>query len=232
MQLFDDIILPPRCDIHDAREYLQELCRNGAVIGTDEAGRGALAGPVVAAAAVLTDRQEEELAGLGLRDSKRVTHGKREKIFEAMKKLGVKWRAYMVSEKIIDRDNILNASLRAMGVSVKKLAGKTEGGISCVVVDGTEEIPGLGLPQWVLVRAYDLIPCVSAASIAAKVIRDRLMVILSGRYPEYGFAQNKGYPTARHIEAVKRLGISSAHRMTFCRKFLQERGNIDASDKR
>ena len=218
----DDLILLPKCEKDEAITFLEQLKKRGTIIGTDEAGRGALAGPVVAAAAYLTQEQEDALMAMGLKDSKRVSPNGRERLFSAMKDLGVIWRAYMADTKRVDRDNVLNASLWAMGGAVSKAARYT-GKAECVIVDGNERIPGLEFPQWVLVKADDLIPCVSAASIAAKVIRDRLMVILSAIYPGYGLEQNKGYPTPHHMEAVRRLGLSRIHRVTFCRKILRER---------
>ena len=220
--LTDDIILPPRCDHDEAIHFLRKLRERGIVIGTDEAGRGALAGPVVASAVYLTQEQEEELAAMGLRDSKRVTPVRREKLFEAMKDMDVIYRASMVSAEDIDAENVLCASLRAMRESVSKVA-KLTGKAECVVVDGDERINGLDIPQWVLVKADDLIPCVSAASIVAKVLRDRLMAMLAKRYPNYGLETNKGYPTPHHMEAVRRLGLSDIHRKTFCRKILSNR---------
>ena len=222
MFLTDDLILPPRCKHDEAIYFLRKLRERGIVIGTDEAGRGALAGPVVASAVYLTQEQEEELCAMGLRDSKRVTPMRREKLFEAMKDMNVIYRASMVSADDIDAENILNASLRAMRESVSKVA-KLTGGVECVVVDGDERINSLDIPQWVLVKGDDLIPCVSAASIVAKVLRDRLMMILAKRYPNYGLETNKGYPTPHHMEAVKRQGLSRIHRETFCRKILSNR---------
>ena len=224
----DDIILPPRCDHDEAIHFLRKLRERGIVIGTDEAGRGALAGPVVASAVYLTQEQEEELAAMGLRDSKRVTPVRREKLFEAMKDMDVIYRASMVSAEDIDAENVLCASLRAMRESVSKVA-KLTGKAECVVVDGDERINGLDIPQWVLVKADDLIPCVSAASIVAKVLRDRLMTILAKRYPNYGLETNKGYPTPHHMETVRRLGLSRIHRETFCRKIIRNRKEDDAS---
>ncbi len=231
--LVNDLILPLRAELSDARMFLRELERDGVVIGTDEAGRGALAGPVVAAAVILTPRQEDELLEIGLKDSKRLTPLGRERIFTAMNNSGVMWRAYMGSPEMIDDDNILNASLFAMRNSVLRLERKIYGKISCVIVDGTDELPDIDIRQWTLIRADDLIPCVSAASIVAKVIRDRLMVKLSEVYPSYDLAKNKGYPTQKHMETVRRIGVSGIHRMSFCRKILAKGENIsNASDKR
>ena len=217
--MFDDLFLPMRCEHDDALALFGELKTRGLIIGTDEAGRGALAGPVVAAAVYLTDSQEESLISMGLRDSKRISPNGREKLFAAMNESGVMWRAYMGDNLRVDRDNVLNAALWAMGKSVARVAHKLTGNIACVV-DGNERIPELDMKQWVLIRADDLIPCVSAASIVAKVIRDRLMVIYSRRYPGYELERNKGYPTQRHINALRGLGLSEIHRRTFCRKIM------------
>ena len=226
LTLFDDLILPMRTTHDDAKYLLHELTKRGNVIGTDEAGRGALAGPVVAAAVYLTPEQEEILTAMKLRDSKRITHAGREKLFSAMQDIGVLWCAYSGGVERIDRDNILNASLWTMGQSVSRLAKRMKAPPACVIVDGTERIPDTDIPQWVLVRADDLIPSVSAASVVAKVIRDRLMAILGTRYPIYDFGQNKGYPTAWHIDRLRTFGMSEQHRRTFCRKILQGRGKF------
>ena len=222
LTLFNDIILPPRIEHDEAQELLSRLHERGAVIGTDEAGRGALAGPVVAAAVYLTPEQEHELTQRKLRDSKKLTPKGREKLFVLMNELGVLWRAYMGSVDMVDRDNILRASLWTMGQCVSRAAAKLNDNISCVIVDGTERIPGLAFPQWTLIRADDVIPVVSAASIAAKVIRDRLMIRLDDKYRGYNFAKNKGYPTKLHMEAVRTMGMSEIHRRTFCRKIIME----------
>lgn len=220
--MFDDIIPTMRCNHDEALDLLGRLKERGSVIGTDEAGRGALAGPVVAAAVYLTQEQEDSMLSLGLRDSKRLSPANREKLFAAMNDLNVSWRAFMGSIERIDRDNVLNASLWTMGEAVSRVARKA-GNVSYVIVDGNERIPGLNIPQWVLIRADDIIPCVSAASIVAKVIRDRLMVRLSADYPGYNLESNKGYPTRLHMQAVRNLGLSKIHRVTFCRKIINGR---------
>ncbi len=218
----DDIIPPMRCDHDEAMYHLGRLKERGVIIGTDEAGRGALAGPVAAAAVYLTQEQEDSLMAMGLRDSKRISHNVRERLFAAMNDLGVIWRVRMGDNLRVDRDNVLNAALWAMGESVSAVAKKT-GRADYVIVDGNERIPDINIPQWVLIRGDDLIPCVSAASVVAKVIRDRYMVIMSARYPGYGLKQNKGYPTRYHMESVMRLGLSEIHRVTFCRKIFMRR---------
>ena len=232
LTLFDDLILPPRCDKDEAACFMGKLRERGIVVGTDEVGRGALAGPVVGAAVCLTPEQESELLRLKLRDSKRITPNGREKLFSAMNDIGVIWRVCMESPKIIDNVNVLQASLCAMGMAVSRLVRDLGVSPACVIVDGTDRIPGLEFPQWVLIKADDIIPSVSAASVVAKVIRDRLMVKLSEKYPEYGFAKNKGYPTRMHMEAVRDIGMSDIHRRTFCRKIVQEGEKINAVNKR
>lgn len=219
--MFNDIILTPRADKEEAEELLHELMERGIVIGTDEAGRGALAGPVMAASVYLTAEQEKNLLSLKLRDSKQMSPKRREKIFAAINDMGIMWRAYSGSIARIERDNILQASLWTMGMSAKRLAKVLPSSPVCVVVDGTERIPKLNIPQWTLISADKLIPVVSAASIVAKVLRDRLMVKLDAKFPGYDFTKNKGYPTPYHMNAVHELGISGIHRPSFCRTVLK-----------
>lgn len=183
----------------------------GRIAGADEAGRGPLAGPVVAAAAVLTPAQEEELLSLGLTDSKKLIPRKREFLFERMLSLKVEWRAQAASPARIDGMNILRASLWAMGRSVEKLPPCFD----TVIVDGTFPLPGLSCRQVPLPKADSLVPAAAAASVAAKVLRDRVMDILDGLYPGYGFKKHKGYPTAAHRLALAALGPSPVHRATF-----------------
>ena len=188
-----------------------DLSRWGRVAGADEAGRGPLAGPVVAAAAVLTPAQEEELLSLGLTDSKKLTPRRREFLFERMLILKVRWRAQAASPARIDGMNILRASLWAMGRSVEKLPPCFD----TVIVDGTFPLPGLAFRQVPLPKADSLVPAAAAASVAAKVLRDRVMDILDGLYPGYGFRKHRGYPTAAHRKALEALGPSPVHRASF-----------------
>jgi ribonuclease HII len=199
----------------------------GVLAGTDEAGRGPLAGPLVAAAVVLTPEQGRLLTELGLRDSKRMTPRRREAVFRAMCEMNVVWRAQAASVEAIERLNILGASLWAMERSVRKLPVSA----NLVVVDGLHPLPGLPAPRFpfsselfpwqiALTAADDLVPAVSAASVAAKVLRDRVMMVLDRLYPQYGFAKHKGYPTPEHRNAVRAFGLSPVHRRGFCRKLL------------
>ena len=226
--MFGDLIPTPRANIDEARELLESLKAEGIVIGTDEAGRGALAGPVIAAAVYLTQEQEEKLLANKLRDSKKLTQKSREKIFTLMNELGVLWSASHGSIDLIESRNILRTSLYAMAQSVNKLVNKLALDPVCVIVDGNARIPEINFPQWTLIRADNLVPVVSAASIVAKVIRDRLMHNLDSKYPGYDLTKNKGYPTKMHIERIKSHGICDIHRESFCRKFLQAKLGDDA----
>ena len=199
-------------DAEERLKYVEQF--DGLLAGTDEAGRGPLAGPVVGAAVVLTEYQKEALVKLGLRDSKRINPNKRETLFNVMCDMGVVWRAQAASVEAIAKLNINAASLWAMGKSVRKLPVSVE----LVVVDGLYKLPCLDLPQVPLVAADDLVPSVSAASVVAKVLRDRVMIALDRLYPQYGFARHKGYPTEVHRNAIRSFGLCPVHRTLFCRK--------------
>ncbi len=224
LTLTDDLILTPRVESHEESDGLMKRLRErGIIIGTDEAGRGALAGPVVAAAVYLTPEQEHELLSMKLRDSKLMTPSGRERLFTAMNEMGVMWRAYMGSVERIERDNVLWASLWTMKMCVERLSHALENEPVCVIVDGNERIPDMKYPQWVLIQADKFIPSVSAASVIAKVLRDRLMMKLDAKYPGYNFKKNKGYPTMQHMETIRDIGITEIHRESFCRKILNDR---------
>lgn len=181
------------------------------VAGVDEAGRGPLAGPVMAAAVVLTEEQKEILLSMGLRDSKKMTAQRRRKVFDKMLELGVIWRVASATAARIDCCNILQATLWAMRRAVERLPVPVDG----VVVDGSSEIPGLTVYQQAVVGGDDIYPQISAASVAAKVLRDRVMAAYDVIYPGYGFAAHKGYGTARHFTALARLGPTPIHRRSF-----------------
>jgi ribonuclease HII len=182
------------------------------VAGVDEAGRGPIAGPVVAAAAVLNPRQFRALLREGLNDSKKLSAGKREKIFARMNELGVVWAAQAASHRRIDRTDILRAALWAMRLALEKIPVRAD----LVVVDGSVFIPGVPREvQRALPRADAKVPAVMAASVAAKVLRDRIMASLHKIYPDYDFISHKGYPTASHRNLLDLLGPSPVHRLTF-----------------
>lgn len=185
--------------------------RRIAVAGTDEAGRGPLAGPVVAAAVILSHEQKMILLENGLKDSKKMTAKAREKLFELMGELNVLWRAQAASPHRIDRMNILQASLWCMGRSVERLYVRPE----VVLVDGNFKIPFLLTPQRSVVRGDARVPVIAAASVVAKVLRDRAMLALDGKYPQYGFAAHKGYPSQAHRLSLEKYGPCPVHRFTF-----------------
>lgn len=186
------------------------------IAGTDEAGRGPLAGPVVAAAVILSPSQRAILCDLGLGDSKKLNEARRESLFRAINSLGVLWRAQAASVERIERVNILQASLWAMKRSVLAL----DVPVDRVIVDGNRLIPNLPFDQKALPGADGFVPAVSAASVVAKVLRDRVMAALDTLYPQWGFKRHKGYGTAAHRDALVRLGLSPIHRPCFCRKIL------------
>lgn len=181
------------------------------VAGVDEAGRGPLAGPVVAAAAVLTRDQARELMALGLKDSKALSPRRREALFEAIRSLNVQWRAQAASWGRIDRTHVLKASLWAMGMAVMALPVRPQ----LVLVDGSVPIEGLRIPQRCVVKGDSKVPSIMAASVIAKVLRDRVMLALDRLYPQYRFSSHKGYPTEEHRRILSQLGPSPVHRRSF-----------------
>ncbi len=182
------------------------------ICGTDEAGRGPLAGPVVAAAVILP----EGLIIEGLNDSKKLSEKKREALYDVIIKDAVSYAICEASVEEIDELNILNASQLAMRRCVEKLDPKPD----LVLVDGNiaRDFPIKAVP---LIKGDSLSPSIAAASILAKVTRDRLCLKLDAEYPEYNFKKHKGYPTKEHREAVIKYGPSPVHRKTFL-KFLDK----------
>jgi len=176
------------------------------VAGVDEVGRGCLAGPVVAAAVVL--RADRYVPGVA--DSKVLSAADRERLFPDIVDAAVAWHVAIVEAAEIDRLNIHRASLEAMRRAVMALVPLP----GCVLVDGFG-IPGLVLPQRAVIGGDRRSTAIAAASILAKVTRDRLMVELHARDPRYGFDRHKGYATRDHLDAVGRFGYSPEHRRTF-----------------
>jgi len=176
------------------------------VAGIDEAGRGPLAGPVVAGAVILP----RDLSIRGIDDSKKLTAAKREELFELIVRDAVSVGTGIISEGVIDEINILRATHRAMREAVAGLDVTP----SHVLVDG-DPIPALDLPQTAIHQGDSKSTAIAAASIVAKVTRDRLIVELDARYPGYGFARHKGYGTKEHISALMRLGPCEIHRRSF-----------------
>ena len=176
------------------------------VAGVDEVGRGCLAGPVVAAAVVLDPRAHVA----GLADSKVVPADERDVLAKLIVGRATAWAVAIVEADEIDRLNIHRASLQAMRQAVGQLAPLPD----AVLVDGFR-IPDLAIPQRGIVKGDRRCAAIAAASIVAKVTRDRLMQALDAQDPRYGFARHKGYATAEHLEAVARYGYSAVHRRSF-----------------
>jgi len=176
------------------------------VAGVDEAGRGPLAGPVIAAAVILDDRH----AIAGLADSKTIPENRRQRLAAEIEQLSLAWAIGQVGHEEIDEMNILNASMLAMQRAVQGLSVDPDH----VQVDGNR-CPELNCSVEAIVKGDALISAISAASIMAKVTRDTLMVEMDKRYPGYGFAKHKGYPTRQHIEALARLGVCEIHRRSY-----------------
>ncbi|MGE4296683.1 MAG: ribonuclease HII [Desulfovibrionaceae bacterium] len=179
----------------------------GLVAGTDEAGRGCLAGPVVAAAVILPPVFDLP----GLTDSKKLTEARRNTLRTAILAQATAWNLGLVWPWTIDRINILQASLAAMRGAVARLGAQP----CLVLVDGNQTIPGLGIAQRTVVGGDALEPAISAASILAKTFRDDIMRRLDTRYPAYGFAGHKGYGAKTHMAALREHGPCRMHRMTF-----------------
>ena len=174
--------------------------------GIDEAGRGPLAGPVVAAAVILP--KECEIPGLN--DSKKLSHQKREILFEQIKTVAVSIGVGIVEPKEIDRINILRAALLAMEIAVKNLNPQPDS----LLIDGNTRT-SLLIPQETIVKGDSICYSIAAASIIAKVTRDSIMNDYHKIYPQYNFKKHKGYPTKDHLEALRKFGPSPIHRKTF-----------------
>ena len=174
--------------------------------GVDEAGRGPLAGPVCAAAVILPSGVKID----GVNDSKKLSEARREALFDVITSSALAWAVAFSDEKEIDEINILNASMLAMKRAVEGLGVKPE----LVLCDGNRT-PKLDVPARWVIKGDATSASVSAASILAKVSRDRLMYEYDAKYPEYGFGKHKGYGTKQHYEAIDSCGVLDIHRKTF-----------------
>lgn len=177
------------------------------VTGVDEAGRGPLAGPVVAAAVIIPDNVTID----GLDDSKKLSAERREALFTEIAERELPVSIGIIDNKTIDQLNILRASLMAMRRSVCGLKPKPQ----CCLVDGSFEIPNLSMAQMSIVGGDSLHPAIMAASIVAKVTRDRIMRQYDEIYPQFSFAEHVGYPTEKHLKELKKHGPTSIHRRSF-----------------
>ncbi len=187
--------------------------RIAVVIGVDEAGRGPLAGPVVVAAVALPKAPSEQLRLL--RDSKQMTPKARERLYGVIRSQAAAVSVAWAHPPVIDRDNILRATLEAMARAARRAAAKTGPGPVLVLVDGPRAIRDFELDQRTIVDGDAKSLCIAAASVIAKVVRDRWMTRLARRHPGYGFDKHKGYGTTVHLNALSKLGPCKAHRLTY-----------------
>ena len=184
--------------------------QHGIFCGVDEAGRGPLCGPVSVAACILNPDDPIE----GLNDSKKLSEKKREALYEQIVSRALAWKVILVGPEIIDRDNILQATMGGMRQSVEELDITP----NYVVVDGNRCPTGLSMPCEAMVKGDARSASISAASILAKVTRDRYMCELDKQFPQYKLAQHKGYPTKLHYELIAQYGIQPFYRRSFLKK--------------
>lgn len=177
------------------------------IAGVDEAGRGPLAGPVVVAAVVLDPANPID----GLADSKVLSAARRERLFEVIVQKASQFQVIMVDVKTIDQINILQATLLGMRASILNLSLLP----NLVLIDGKQVPKNMPCKAKAIIDGDAIEPCISAASILAKVTRDRHMKMLDEKYPGYGFAKHKGYGTAQHLKALAELGPCAEHRLSF-----------------
>ena len=199
-------------EIKDTLAFERELLAGGAKLigGMDEAGRGPLAGPVVAAAVIMP--LDHPIAGVD--DSKKVSEKKREKLFDEIIRDAIAYKICLADERVIDDINILNATKKAMTECMQGLAVTPD----IVLVDAVKL--ALEVPTKAIIKGDALSYSIAAASILAKVYRDRLMRAYDEQYPQYGFAKHKGYGTKDHIDALREYGPCPIHRRTFITHFV------------
>ena len=192
----------------DLLEYERKLWEDGyeLIAGVDEAGRGPLAGPVFAAAVIFP----KDVVIDGINDSKKLSEKKREALFDIIKENALAYSIVSVDEKEIDEINILNAAMNAFKMALESLDVKPD----FALLDGNRA-PELDIPFEAVVKGDAKVQAIAAASILAKVARDRYITEMDSVYPQYGFAKHKGYPTKEHKEAVAKYGPSPIHRRTF-----------------
>ena len=194
--------------MNDLWIFEQQYTENGSltVAGVDEAGRGPLAGPVFAAAVILPFGTEID----GLNDSKKLSEAKRDKLFDIITDKAVAYGIASASEKEIDGINILEATFLAMNRALKQI----EGSFDLALIDGNRN-KGIEYPSVTVIKGDALCADIAAASILAKVSRDRFMYTMAEKYPQYGFEKHKGYGTKLHYENIAKYGVCPIHRKTF-----------------
>ena len=175
--------------------------------GTDEAGRGCLAGPVTAAAVILPENFDNKI----LNDSKQLSEKVREKLKPIIEEQAISFAVTHLEPLVIDEINILNASIKAMQESILKLNPKPE----YIIVDGNRFKPVLDIPHSCIIKGDAKFMSIAAASVLAKTYRDEYMNRIHEEFPMYNWKQNKGYPTQEHREAIRKYGVTKYHRMSF-----------------
>lgn len=193
------------------KRYEEEYAACGYICGIDEVGRGPLAGPVVAGAVILP----KDCDILYINDSKKLSAAKREELYDVIMEKAVATGIGMVGPARIDEINILQATYEAMREAISKLEVKPD-----ILLNDAVTIPGVLIRQVPIIKGDAKSISIGAASIIAKVTRDRMMVYYDSIYPEYGFASNKGYGSAEHIAALKKYGPTPIHRRTFIKNFV------------
>lgn len=184
------------------------------IAGIDEAGRGPLAGPVVVGVVIMPKDSMIE----GVNDSKKVSEKKREKLYDEITKEAIAWGVGIVDQNEIDEINILNATKKAVTMAISSLKVKPD----LILVDALTNIDTCGIPYKSIIKGDAKEYSIAAASIIAKVTRDRIMRQWDEVYPEYGFAGHKGYGTAKHIKVIKEIGPCMLHRKTFIKNFIDK----------
>ena len=200
-----------RVRLEEMRSYEHQYERYGYVCGIDEAGRGPLAGPVVAGAVILP----EDCEILWLNDSKQLSEKKREALYDEIMEKALAVSVGMASPARIDEINILQATYKAMQQAISKLSIKPD-----LLLNDAVTIPDVEIEQVPIIKGDAKSASIAAASIVAKVTRDRMMKEYDTIYPGYDFAKNKGYGTKAHIEGIKKQGICDIHRRTFVKKYI------------
>ena len=194
-------------------EYERSYPEYQLICGIDEAGRGPWVGPVVAGAVILP----KDCDILYINDSKKLSEAKREELYEVIKEKAVAWAVGSASEKRIDEINILQATYEAMREAISKLGVAPQ-----LLLNDAVIIPGVDIPQVKIIKGDAKSASIGAASIMAKVTRDRMMEEYDALYPEFKFAKNKGYGTKEHIEALLKYGPTPIHRRSFIKNYVKE----------
>ena len=200
--------------LKELKKQEDELRKRGfnKICGIDEAGRGPLAGPVVVASVIMPADSMIE----GVNDSKKVSEKKREKLYDQILEEAISYGVGIVGQDEIDEINILNATKKGLTMSLKELTVKPD----LIIVDALTHIDTMGIPYESIIKGDAKCYSISAASIIAKVTRDRIMREWDKVYPEYGFEKHKGYGTSAHIEAIKKYGLCPIHRKSFTTHFI------------